>query len=179
MTSGARVRRLQTADAALVVPLRREALETAPLSFGATVEDDKNQSVEFVRASLADERNQAMFGGFENDRMVGLLAIRRESGIKRAHRVGVFSVFVTPRSRGRGMARELLDAAIAQVRAWGDVTQLELGVTDAAPGARRMYEAAGFREWGREPRAIRHQGRYVDMFKLALAIDVGVSTPPE
>jgi len=40
--------------------------------------------------------------------------------------------------------------------------QLVLTVTDSNVGARTLYEAAGFRSFGIEPRAIRVGDRYYD-----------------
>ena len=176
LADGARIRRLSVDDAAHVVPLRREALEEAPFSFGASPADDASGSIEHVRATLADVGNQAMFGCFDGAGLVGMAVMRREAGAKRGHRAGIFGVYVTPRARRQGVARALVAAAITQARAWGDVVQLELSVADAAPGAKRLYEELGFREWGRAPRALLHAGRYVDMFKLAL--DLGANPPP-
>jgi RimJ/RimL family protein N-acetyltransferase len=56
---------------------------------------------------------------------------------------------------------------------------LHLGVTDAAVSARRLYEAAGFRSWGREPRALQWEGRFVDEFHLVLDLGEPMDAPPE
>jgi len=37
-----------------------------------------------------------------------------------------------------------------------------LGVSAEAPAAQALYESLGFAAWGREPRAIRTDGRDVD-----------------
>ena len=45
------------------------------------------------------------------------------------------------------------------------------GVTDAAPEARQLYESAGFREWGVEPRALGQDGQYVTERHMVLPFD--------
>jgi L-amino acid N-acyltransferase YncA len=83
-------------------------------------------------------------------------------------------MYVSAGARRRGAGRTLIDAAVAQARAWG-VEQVQLGVTDAAPEARRMYEAAGFRTWGRQPRTLQWQGRFVDEAHMALDLRASAS----
>ncbi len=170
MTSpDSRLRALRPDDAPAVVALRREALETKPFAFGATVADDKGLQLDSVRVVLADP-DQAIFGGFEGGVLVGMAGLRREAGAKRNHRCSVWGVYVTPRARRRGIARALLVAAIEHARGWAGVEQVNLGVTPEAEGARRMYASLGFTEWGRAPRAHRWEGRYVDMIHMALEL---------
>ena len=77
-------------------------------------------------------------------------------------------MYVAPAQRRRGLARALLQAAIEHARRWPGVEQLNLGVTEASDSARRLYESAGFRVWGREPRALSWQGRFLDEDHLTL-----------
>jgi RimJ/RimL family protein N-acetyltransferase len=62
----------------------------------------------------------------------------------------------------------MLDAAIAHARTWDGVEMVHLSVSERAQPARRLYESAGFREWGREPRAVQWQGEFADEFHMAL-----------
>ena len=79
-------------------------------------------------------------------------------------------MYVTPRARTKGIGRMLLDAAIEQARAWPEIEQVHLSVSDSAVAAQRMYETAGFKPWGREPRALQWAGRFVDEFHLVLEL---------
>jgi GNAT superfamily N-acetyltransferase len=161
------VRRLRVEDAASLLVLRREALDTDPLAFAASVEDDRGLSPALVRGALADVREQAVFGAFDADALTGMVGLVRSDKVKQRHIGTVWGMFVAPRARSRGAGRALLDAAIRQARDWG-LERVELGVSDSAVTARRMYEAAGFRAWGRQPRALQWQGRFVDEEHLVL-----------
>lgn len=167
MSAGVGVRRLGVADAAALVSLRREALETDPLAFGASIEDDRGLDLDFVRSSLADIREQAVFGCFHGEDLTGMVGVIRASKVKQRHTGIIWGMYVTPRARNRGAGRSLLDAAIEQARGWG-LEQVQLGVTEPAVAAKRMYESAGFRSWGRQPRALHWQGRFVDEHHLVL-----------
>lgn len=170
MSEESNVRRLRVEDAASLVSLRREALEADPLAFGASIDDDRGLSLELVRTSLADHEEQAVFGCLEGDRPIGMVGVTRASKVKRRHIGSVWGMYVTPRARSRGVGRALLDAAIQQARRWG-LVQLQLGVTETASTAQRLYERAGFRGWGREPRALHWKGRFVDEHHLVLELD--------
>jgi GNAT superfamily N-acetyltransferase len=161
------VRRLRTEDAEPLVALRRQALESDPLAFGASVEDDVGLSLPFVQRALAEAEEQAIFGAFVGGRLVGMVGLHRASKVKQRHTATVWGMFVAPASRARGGGQALIEAAIRQAREWG-LDRVELSVTEAAPAAHRLYERVGFRAWGRQPRALQWQGRFVDESHLVL-----------
>jgi GNAT superfamily N-acetyltransferase len=160
-------RRLGVDDAQALMQLRREALENEPLAFGSDVDDDRANSESFVRAMLSDEEGQAVFGCFDADDLTGMLGVLRLPKAKQRHRAGIWGMYVSPRARNSGAGRALLEAAIGHARDWG-LDQVQLSVTDAAPVAKRLYEAAGFRCWGCEPRSLQWEGRFVDEHHFVL-----------
>jgi len=161
------VRRLGVDDAASFISVRREALEADPFAFSASIDDDFALDPDFVRRSLANEAEQAVFGYFEGDRLRGIVGLVRASKLKQRHAATVWGMYVSAATRRRGAGRALLDAAVTQARAWG-VEQVQLSVTDAAPQAKRMYESAGFTSWGHQPRTLGWQGRFVDESHMLL-----------
>lgn len=169
MTAEFNIRRLRAEDGAALVALRREALESEPLAFGASVEDDRGLSLEFVRTVLADDQEQAVFGSFEGADLTGMVGLFRASRVKQRHKAGIWGMYVAPRARSKGVGRALLEAVIQHARSWG-LEQVQLSVTDAAPTAKRLYETAGFRPWGREPRSLQWKGRFVDEHHLVLEL---------
>jgi ribosomal protein S18 acetylase RimI-like enzyme len=173
MPTGFDVRRLGPGDAPALVTLRRAALEAHPLAFGASPEDDPGRSVELARGALARHDREAIFGLFVDAALAGMVGIYRDSAVKARHKAHLWGMYVAADARRRGAGRALLEAAVGQARAWPGIEQVLLGVTEAAPAARRLYEAVGFREWGREPRALRWQGRTVDEFHLVLDLPAG------
>lgn len=176
MTDTTILRRLHPADAAALMALRREALTNEPSVFGSSPVDDRMGSVEYVRNALADVDEQAVFGRFHETRLVGLVGVIRESGLKERHKAHVWGMYVTPSARGQGVGRRLIETAIEHARGWAGVERLLLSVTESGVAARALYEAAGFRIWGREPRALVWEGRFVDEHHLALELHPSPST---
>ncbi len=147
------LRKLTTEDAAAFMALRREALEREPLAFSASPEDDVGLSPDFVQRSLEDP-SQAVFGAFAPG-LCGMVGVARDRKLKAAHKAHLWGMYVAPASRGQGIARRLMDEAIAFARSLPGVSQLHLGVTERAPVAEALYARLGFVLWGVEPRALR------------------------
>lgn len=160
-------RRLNSADASVLVALRREALEAEPLAFAASLTDTVTLTIDSVSAMLDDRDMQAIFGAFDGPALVGMLGLFRPNKTKIRHKAMIWGMYVKPSERKRGAGRELLSAAIEQARSWG-VDQVQLSVSEAAPAARHLYESHGFSVWGHEQRALCWNDRFVDEYHLAL-----------
>jgi ribosomal protein S18 acetylase RimI-like enzyme len=164
-----RIRALGVADAPLLVALRREALEDAPLAFAASAADDIARDPEVVRGFLGAPEMQAVYGAFDGAALVGMVGLVKSTNTKQRHKAMIWGMYVDPRYRGAGVGSRLLRAAIARAREWA-VEQVHLSVSDAAPVARHLYEAAGFRVWGTEARALQREGRFVAEHHLVLVL---------
>lgn len=162
------IRPLTEADVEAAVALRREALRDAPLAFAASPERDYGSDPAAVRARLAEAPDWWSLGAFDGARLVGMAHVSRERGAKTRHRASLFGMYVTPSHRRRGVAARLLAAAVDHARAQPGLAWLELGVSESAPGARALYEAAGFVAWGEQPDALRDGDRSVAERHMAL-----------
>jgi ribosomal protein S18 acetylase RimI-like enzyme len=161
-------RRLARADAEAYLVLRATMLEQEPLAFLASPGEDRISQPDFLRERLADTES-AIFGAFAPE-LVGAVGVYRHSPRKVAHKIGIWGTYVLPGFRGRGIARQLLQDALAHARSLPDVLQLTLSVSDTQPSARRLYESLGFRVWGSEPQALRNGDRVVTEHHLSLLL---------
>ena len=151
--------------------LRREALESHPLAFSASAENDRTLNLNFVERSVSSPaKAAAIFGAVEDERWVGMVGVYRNEGHKGNHRAQLWGMYVTPGMRRRGLGVALLSAAIEHARSWSGVLQIQLSVTEAAGDARKLYERAGFRVWGCEPQALQWEGQFVDEYHLVLPL---------
>jgi ribosomal protein S18 acetylase RimI-like enzyme len=156
------VRLLGPDDADAYVALRRAMLRDAPLAFSSSPGDDRASDPAAVRAWLAGGPGQVIVGALAGGTLVGAVGLARHDKQKAGHRAHVWGMYVDPGHRRSGIGRALLGAALAHARTLPGVTRVDLAVSDATPGARRLYEAVGFRAWGTEPGALRWEGRTVD-----------------
>jgi ribosomal protein S18 acetylase RimI-like enzyme len=166
------IRQLLPDDAAAYFALRREALLDAPLAFAASPEDDICSSVEAVRERLeCGPPDQVVLGAFL-PQLVAAVGIYRDRHLKASHKAHIWGMYVSPASRRQGLARELLAAAVRHAGALPQVEWVHLSVSSAAPAAQKLYEQAGFRVWGAEPDALRHEGRTVVEHHMILRLDL-------
>ncbi|WP_407850309.1 N-acetyltransferase family protein [Bordetella petrii] len=157
------IRRLDAQDAATYRRLRLEALQTHPTAFGSSWEEESVRPVEWFAARLA---NQPMLGGWRGERLCGTAGIYLEQGRKTRHKGTIVGVFVHPEARGAGLGqalvRELIDYAT------GRLDTLLLTVEASNTAAYALYRKLGFESYGREPRALKIDGRYYDEILMAL-----------
>lgn len=163
------IRRLTTADAAALRELRLRALRECPDAFTSSYEEEAPRPLEDSARRLANP-DIAFWGAWEGDALVGMVGLDRETRAKNRHKATVVAMYVAPGQAGRGAGRALLDALVAHARSEG-LSQLVLTVTEGNARATRLYERAGFRSFGVEPRAIRVNGRDLGKNHMALALD--------
>lgn len=161
------IRRLIVEDASALVALRREALETEPLAFAASQADDIALRIETVRGFLETTDTQAVYGAYDGPDLVGMIGLVKATKLKQRHKAMIWGMYVQSRYRREGLGRALLNNAIEQARTWS-VDQLQLSVAETATSAKHLYEAAGFRVWGTEPRALHWNGQFATEHHLAL-----------
>jgi ribosomal protein S18 acetylase RimI-like enzyme len=77
-----------------------------------------------------------------------------------AHACLVDTHFVAPWARGHGLARTLLEAAIAEARA-SRFEGMNLSVRETQSAAIQLYETMGFKRWGRHPKYAKVEGKLI------------------
>jgi RimJ/RimL family protein N-acetyltransferase len=165
------IRALGDHDAETFAAFRREALLESPLAFAASPTDDFVASPATIREQLRRAPEWVVLGAFEPaGGLVGTVGLFRDHHVKSAHKAHLWGMYVTPNHRRHGVAADLLQAALRHARSLPGVAWVHLGVSAAAPGARRLYERAGFEVWGTEPEALRHEGQAVVEYHMALRV---------
>ena len=164
------VRALTQLDADAFKALRLEAIDDAPTAVWPTREEEQAKTSDFVRAQLTQSDRQIVMGAFDDDALVGIAGLRRESLKQVEHKALLWGVFVRPLFRRTGIARRMLDALFDQARAQG-VLQIALCVNTHNLRARQLYVSLGFVSYGIEPRAMCVDGRYFDEEHMLLRLD--------
>jgi GNAT superfamily N-acetyltransferase len=101
-------------------------------------------------------------GALRRGKFVGMAGFHRELEMKSRHKGRVWGVYVTEAARGFGIGRELMARLIERARGERGLVQIMLTVTTEQVAPRRLYESFGFVSFGREPRALQVDGRYLD-----------------
>jgi ribosomal protein S18 acetylase RimI-like enzyme len=161
------IRLLHDEDAEAYAGLRREALHDAPLAFASSPDDDLVSDLGALREQLRRAPEAVIFGAF-HDHRVGAAGLYRDRHRKASHKAHLWGMYVTPAHRQQGIASQLLRAVLRHAEAMPGISWVHLSVSTAAPEAQRLYESAGFRTWGTEPEALRHDGHAVAELHMAL-----------
>lgn len=163
------IRRLTADDADAYRALRLRGLRQHPEAFTSSWEEDQDRPVTAARARLQDPLT-TFWGAFDGGVLVGIVGLERLPRRKERHKAWVVGMYVPAQQAGRGIGQGLLQALCAQAAAEG-LRDLLLSVTQGNAGAQRLYERAGFRVIGHEPRAVCIEGRYLAKLHMHRALD--------
>lgn len=148
------VRLLVPDEAEAFRDMRLEGLQKHPTAFMAEWEEESRRPLGWFMDRL---KTNAVFGGFnESETFLGVIAVGQGQNSKTMHNAHIWGVYVKPEARGTGLAKLLLDAAVSHALA--RCLTVRLTVEENNQAARRLYRAAGFREWATDFSAIQVDG---------------------
>lgn len=161
------IRLLNPNDAAQHQSLRLAALQTNPEAFGSSYEEEVN----FSTATFQDRLQSAnvwTFGAFEQGQLIGTATLVKETKLKLQHKAHIFAVYVSPKKRGLGIGRSLIEEVINKARNLNNVEQLNLSVVTTNTAAVKLYKSLGFQTFGHEKRALKIAETYFDEEHMVL-----------
>jgi ribosomal protein S18 acetylase RimI-like enzyme len=157
------LRRLGPADAERYRALRLAGLRAFPHAFRPAVEEALAQPLSWAeqRLSTAGEYWFGAFdGALEGNPLVGAICLRTQDGVKIRHSASLNALVVDPQRQRQGTGAALVAHLVDFARSLGTIRQVTLTVHDGNTAAERLYERFGFRQFGLEPEAFLHDGRY-------------------
>lgn len=157
--------------------LMREALSTQPKLF----ESDEHEVADVSTQTLAemlggtDGQNGFILGAFsDSGKLIGTIRVARKTGNKCSHIGDLFFAYTNSAHQGKGIDRQLLQAAIDGARNLSNLLQLYVNVSvtndDKVDWTPATYTAAGFTATGTIPRSLRVAGEFVDQKLLWLPL---------
>jgi ribosomal protein S18 acetylase RimI-like enzyme len=160
--------RLAASDAARFQALRLAALLDMPEAFVASHSEEEHLPLSAFEARLVERPGHAVFGAFDGDDLVGITGLARETLLQTLHKGHIWGMYVAPVARGRGVGRELMQAALAHARATPGIAKVTLSVDTANFAAIALYESLGFVVFAREADAVRLHGQQRDDLQMHL-----------
>lgn len=158
------VRLLERDEGPIFRTLRLEALTVDAATFASDAVIEAAKPATWFAERVAE----GVAGAFAGGELVGMAGYSRHTNPKQAHKATLFGMYLRRAHRGSGLAGRLVAAVVEHARAEG-CERLLLACNAGNHGAIRLYEAAGFRRYGIEPRALKHpDGSYADDALYAL-----------
>lgn len=164
------IRTLNENDIGAFRALRVHAAADTPFAIVSTPEEEARSTAEDIIARVRETDQQAMFGAFNGETLIGIAGWRREQRVKWAHKSLIWGVFVDPAYRRAGIARRLIETAIERAKESG-VEQVQLSVCTQNSRAQTLYLSLGFVIYGREMRALKIGDEYFDEDLMVLMLD--------
>ena len=138
--------------------IRLEALTTDTIAFGSSYEEEVIRPEEMWRTRIKD----ALFALNENDEVIAVMAFLISERVKTKHKADIYSVFVTPNYRGKGVAEKMLAEALRLIKLNPDVCKINLTVNPLQKAAVKLYESFGFKKAGTLHKEVLINGIYYD-----------------
>jgi RimJ/RimL family protein N-acetyltransferase len=154
------LRQLLPTDAAAFKALRIFSMQESPKSFGSSVTEEEQRSLESIEAMFSSPLHYRV-GVFDADKLVASAGSVRLSREKTKHKADIFGVYVLPEYRGKGLSRQMMQSIIERAKQTDGLETLLLAVTEGNNAAHWLYSSLGFLEYGREPDALRVNGEPV------------------
>lgn len=165
------IRCLVPDDAAEWQRLRLEALDRDPQAFSASLEEYQALSVEEVKKRLWSNPEAFVVGAFQGSVLVGVAGFYRDKGLKSHHKGHIWGVYVTSAQRGKALGRKIMEEVVRRALAIEGLEQLLLSVAVTQLAAAHLYRSIGFEPWGREPRALKVNGEFIDEEYMILPLN--------
>lgn len=132
--------------------------------------------------SLADERkflnsaikeiknnNGMLLLAIANDKVIGVSDIRMRTRI--SSHVGVFGISIAKDFRGKGIGKKIMECVLNEAKKnIKGLKLIELQCFGDNPVAPDLYKTFGFKEYGRLPKGINHNGILVDDIYMYLNV---------
>ncbi len=162
-------RKLLPTDSPAYRAIRLECLKNFPQYFGTSYDE------QIVLPKLAWEAfiesgdpNHFTVGAFDGDSLIGICSFNRDGRGKAKHIGEIVQMYVKPEYAGKKVGMRLIQTMIAEAFSDEGVEQLLLNVVTTNISANRVYEEAGFVEYGVLKNNFKHNGEYSDQRMMVL-----------
>lgn len=163
------IRVLNEQDTQAYRTIRLNALKNSPESFGSSYEEEADFTDERFLQRLI-KPNSFTYGAFEEDQLVGICLLAFQPRKKMNHRAEIFSMYIEPDFRSKGVGKKLIMQAIKAAHERKTVEQIYLTVVSSNKVAKALYISLGFKTYGIDKRAMRYKDVYYDHELMALSI---------
>ncbi len=152
--------------------IRLECLKNYPQNFGSVYENEVvSTALKFDKIIAEENSNDFLLGAFNNGNLVGICGNIQEKGTKTAHISEISHVYVSPGFGNKRIATNLLKYTIEKVFANKGIEQIILGVVSTNIQAIKIYQTAGFTQYGLLENYYKFNDKYESLVLMILMRD--------
>ncbi|MBI3229096.1 MAG: GNAT family N-acetyltransferase [Burkholderiales bacterium] len=107
-----------------------------------------------ARLAEGDDAKEIVLAALDGEQIVGVVGLSFETREKLQHKATLFGMYVPQQQRGRGLAQQLVQAALDYLRQMRQIKLVQLTVSQGNLAAEKLYTHAGFVTFGIEPMAV-------------------------
>jgi len=143
--------------------IRLESLRDFPDNFGSDhAQESAAEKLAFEKHIEQQTQDNFIVGAFDGEALIGICGFARDNNKKGRHRGIIIQMYVKPAYAGKGTGLKLLQATIDEGFEIPGIEQLVLGVITNNSSANKIYERAGFREFGLHKNYFKDGSKYFD-----------------
>ena len=157
------IKKLNPEDIQSYRNLRLEGLTEKPHYFGASVQDERNNTDEvYLDGFGANGSASFVLGKFLGSKLVGVIGFRRFAFGNLRHKASLWGMYVAPEHREKGIGAELVKGCLEIARKVKGLETIQLAVESKNRPAQKLYSRFGFKRFAQEKRALKVKGEYYD-----------------
>lgn len=162
-------RKLLPADALSYRAIRLESLKNFPRSFCSAYAEQVHLPQLFLEGHiLTQSPDKWVMGAFDEHTLIGICGFR-QMGIQRLRHHGeIIQMYVKPTHSGQKIGFNLVRAASEEAFLNPEIHHITLEVATDVSSANKVYEQAGFKEYGRHPNYFRDGEVFTDLRLMRL-----------
>lgn len=166
------IRELEKKDFEEYKRIKLESLKKEPLAFDTSYEEaiswkDNKWNSQFE--SFMNSTESIFYIAEAEDKLVGFAYFTFNIKVKKKHIMEFPTMYVTEEYRGKGVAFNLLDSLIEQVRKnHPEIIKIQLSVYSPQEGAIALYKEVGFEIFGEFQKELFVDGKYYDQIAMEL-----------
>jgi len=166
MSVGVSIKQLEPTHGGIYRALMLRAYSEHDTAFTSTFEERATKPIEWWSKRLADPTT-ATLGAFDAaDALIGTVRLEAFQRVRERHKVALTAMYVMKDFANGGIGRRLVDEALAAARRMHGIEIINLTVTADNLPAVRLYSRQGFQSFGRETRAVKTAGAYLDKLHM-------------
>ncbi len=146
------IRFLDEGDGAMYRQLRLSSLQESPFAFSDSYEDQVNKSIPDFQQEIQKAGNPLesfTLGAFSTEnQLIGFVKFKRDHRSKARHRASLFSLYVQPSERGKGIAKKLIHKLLITIEPISGIEQLQLSTIISKDSLIDFYKSFGFEKLG-------------------------------